>query len=67
MVLGKEGKMQFVKEEIKVVKLPDDVVMQEGECAPLYTNQFEVNGKITDFLKGKEYLKKQLVKNLIKE
>jgi len=67
MDLGKEGNMQFVKDEIKVIKLPDDVVMQEGECAPLYENQFEVNSKITDFLKGKEYLKKQLVKNLIKE
>jgi len=35
-----------------------------GEEAPLMTNQFAVNAKITEFLKGKEYLKKMLVDKL---
>ena len=55
--------MEYIK-GIKVAeKLPANHEMI-GEEAPLMTNQFAVNAKITEFLKGKEYLKKMLVDKL---
>jgi hypothetical protein len=49
---------------LKVVeKLPADHEMI-GEAAPLHTDQYAENAKITEFLKGKEYLKKMLVQKL---
>lgn len=46
-------------------KLPSDFKMVEDVTqAPLETNQYEVNAKITQFLKGREYLKDMLVKKL---
>jgi|DEB0MinimDraft_4_1074332.scaffolds.fasta_scaffold278869_2 hypothetical protein len=43
--------------------LPEDTVMV-GEAMPLTTNAFETNNKITEFLKGREYLKKMLVEKI---
>jgi hypothetical protein len=39
-------------------------MVEDVTQAPLETNQFEVNAKITQFLKGREYLKDMLVKKL---
>ena len=43
--------------------LPEDTIMV-GEAMPLTTDEFETNNKISEFLKGKEYLKKMLVKKI---
>jgi hypothetical protein len=43
--------------------LPADTEMT-GTAMPLYTNQYEENKKITEYLKGREYLKKMLVEKL---
>jgi hypothetical protein len=58
--------MTKIQKGIKIAEyLPDDFKMVEGvAAAPLHTNQYEVNAKITEFLKGKEYLKDMLVKKL---
>ncbi len=57
--------MTKIQEGIKIAEyLPDDFEMVEGVAAPLYTDQYEVNAKITEFLKGKEYLKDMLAKKL---
>lgn len=55
--------MEFTKGFNVAEQLPEDTVMV-GKAMPLTTDAFEVNNKITEFLKGREYLKQELVKQL---
>jgi hypothetical protein len=55
--------MEFTKGFNIAEQLPEDTVMV-GTAMPLNTDVFEVNNKITEFLKGREYLKQELVKQL---
>lgn len=58
--------MEFTKGFNVAEHLPEDTVMV-GKAMPLTTNAFEVNNRITEFLKGREYLKQELVAKLTKD
>jgi len=58
--------MEFTKGFNIAEYLPEDTKMV-GKAMPLTTDAFEVNSRITEFLKGKEYLKQELVAKLTKD
>lgn len=58
--------MEFTKGFNVAEQLPEDTVMV-GKAMPLTTDAFEVNNRITEFLKGREYLKQELVAKLTKD